>query len=191
MSILREKEVFLRNRVWKIRAIVNAACLISFWPVLAVCTLPFRFLFIEAQIPFFFFLIWFIGLTHKSLPAFLIAFLGHFFFDLIFFLNPFFFFLWIASGLISALIAFFKNYWKVLFFLALLLPFFYFLSFFIISLIIFSGSNFWNYFLSFPQTTFVIVFINPFFSFLVYFTFFYNPSLRWLVLSFREKNNER
>lgn len=169
---------------WNVFNIVSAACLISLWPVLAFFTLPLRILITEGQIPFFFFLIWFAGLTKNSYFAFAISFLGHMFFDLVFFFNPFFFFIWIASGCAAALISQLKTRKKTLWIVALVfMPLLYLGAFSVVGSFFFSFRRFfWLYFVAFPQITVFLVIINPIFNVFTYFVLVNNKVLQKMIL---------
>ena len=168
---------------WTVFDIVSAAYLISLWPILGLFVLPLRIILAEGQIPFFFFLIWFTGLTKKPYFAFVICFLGHLFFDLVFFFNPFFFFIWTASGLAGALIAWLKNCQKWLFLVAaLLMPFLYISAFLLVGLIFFNYRFFWRYFVAFPQISIFLVFVNPVFNSFAYLVVRKNTVLQKMIL---------
>ena len=169
---------------WNAHTIVSTACLISMWPILAVFTLPIRVLIVEGQIPFFFFFIWLTGFTKKPYFAFFACFFGHLLFDYLFFFNPLFFFVWIASGLAAATIAKLKNYKKTLFVIALfIMPLFYICAFSLIALIFGGGyQKFVYYFVAFPQITIFIVFVNPIFNVFLYLLFCKTVRLHKLVL---------
>lgn len=152
-------------RKWQLREISLAALLVGLWAVLSVYSLPLKIIMHEGYFPGFYFLIWITGLLFSPRKAFLTTFIGHFFFDLIYLPNPLFIFVWLASACFAATISLLKTQVKLKKLLYFLPPLYYLLAFFIMGYIQYNHP--FTYFFVYPGVSFMLLFGNPIFNFLV------------------------
>lgn len=171
---------------WQTRDIVRTAYFVALWPVLGVFSFAFRVFLGDVYLPVFYFLIWFFALISNPIHAFVCAFLGHFLFDLTLIFQPYFLFVWLASGFSAFLISICQKRPRCLFFMLFFLPFSYLLSFLIISLIYFNN-QFLSYFFIYPRITIMLLIVNPIFNFCVFLCFRKNAALKKLIWLGRQR----
>ncbi len=181
MNFVKTKwnKFFLNNFNWTTKNIIQSAFFIALWPILGYFTLPLRIL--DIHIPFFYFLIWFIGFIFRPYQAFVISFLGHLLFDLFLLFSPFYIFIWLVTGLSAMFISLLNKNSKSLVLCIFLLPFLYICGFFILSVAIFN-KNFFFFFTVYPHITIALIIVNPIFNFFVFWSFKKNKALKNLII---------